>query len=101
MVERAKGVVVTVSSIATKSVYRVPYAAAKGGVNALTASLALEAGSKGVRVVAVAVGGTEAPARRVPRHPLGTPFDLPKQEQGWSPQQIGKATVRGRGWTSV
>lgn len=83
MVERGKGVIVNVSSIATRSIYRVPYAAAKGGVNALTASLAMEVASKGVRVVAVAVGGTEAPARRVPRNPMGNPFDLPEEDQAW------------------
>ena len=68
MVERGSGTIVNVSSIATRSVNRVPYAAAKGGVNALTASLAFEAAPKGVRVVATAPGGTEAPARRVPRN---------------------------------
>ena len=56
MVDRGRGTIVNVSSIATRSVNRVPYAAAKGGVNALTASLAFEAASKGVRVVATAPG---------------------------------------------
>ena len=46
---------------------RVPYAAAKGGVNALTASLAWEYAEHGIRVVATAPGGIEAPPRRVPR----------------------------------
>lgn len=99
MVERAKGVVVNVSSIATRSIYRVPYAAAKGGVNALTASLAMEAAPKGVRVVAVAVGGTEAPARRVPRNPLGNPFDLPEEDQAWYQEIIDQtrdSTYLGR-----
>ena len=68
MVERERGTIVNVSSIATRSINRVPYAAAKGGVNALTASLAFEAAPKGVRVVATAPGGTEAPQRRVPRN---------------------------------
>ena len=34
--------IVNVSSVATRGVNRVPYAAAKGGVNAITASLAME-----------------------------------------------------------
>ena len=68
MVERGSGVIVNVSSIATRSINRVPYAAAKGGVNALTASLAFEAGPKGVRVVATAPGGTDAPPRQIPRN---------------------------------
>jgi len=68
MIERKHGVIVNVSSIATRSIYRVPYAASKGGVNALTASLAFEHAADGIRVNAVATGGTEAPARRVPRN---------------------------------
>jgi dihydroxycyclohexadiene carboxylate dehydrogenase len=39
MLARDAGVIVNVSSIATRGVSRVPYAAAKGGVNAITASL--------------------------------------------------------------
>lgn len=57
-----------VSSIATKGVNRVPYAAAKGAVNALTAALAFEVGTKNIRVNAVAPGGTTAPPRKVPRN---------------------------------
>jgi dihydroxycyclohexadiene carboxylate dehydrogenase len=68
MVARGSGTIVNVSSIATRSIHRVPYAASKGGVNALTAALAFEAGAKGVRVVATAPGGTEAPPRRIPRN---------------------------------
>ncbi len=68
MIRRKKGVIVNVSSIATRSIYRVPYAAAKGGVNALTASLAMEHAAHGIRVNATAPGGTEAPPRRIPRN---------------------------------
>ena len=68
MIERRQGAIVNVSSIATRSIYRVPYAASKGGVNALTASLAFEHAEDGIRVNAVATGGTEAPERRVPRN---------------------------------
>ncbi len=68
MLQRDVGVIVNVSSIATRSVNRVPYAAAKGGVNAITASLAMETAGTGVRVVATAPGGTEAPPRRIPRN---------------------------------
>ena len=68
MLEQGAGAIVNVSSIATRSLHRVPYAAAKGGVNALTASLAFECGTRGVRVNAVAPGGTEAPPRKVPRN---------------------------------
>ncbi|MGO4156772.1 1,6-dihydroxycyclohexa-2,4-diene-1-carboxylate dehydrogenase [Cupriavidus sp. YAF13] len=68
MIARKQGVIVNVSSIATRSIYRVPYAAAKGGVNALTASLAFEHAQDGIRVNAIATGGTEAPPRKVPRN---------------------------------
>jgi dihydroxycyclohexadiene carboxylate dehydrogenase len=79
MIEQRRGAIVNVSSIATRSIYRIPYAAAKGGVNALTASLALEHAQDGIRVNAVATGGTEAPPRVVPRNPQ----PLSAQEQQW------------------
>ncbi|MHA6346332.1 benzoate diol dehydrogenase BenD [Roseivivax sp. CAU 1761] len=69
MLPREAGVIVNVSSIATRGLNRVPYAAAKGGVNAITASLAWEVAERGIRVVATAPGGTEAPPRVVPRNP--------------------------------
>jgi len=69
MLEQGSGVIVNVSSVATRGMHRVPYAAAKGGVNALTQSLAMEVAGRGVRVVATAPGGTEAPPRRVKRGP--------------------------------
>jgi dihydroxycyclohexadiene carboxylate dehydrogenase len=68
MVERKQGVIVNVSSVATRGVHRVPYSAAKGGVNALTASLAMEHTRNGIRINATAPGGTDAPTRRVPRN---------------------------------
>jgi dihydroxycyclohexadiene carboxylate dehydrogenase len=68
MIERQQGAIVNVSSIATRSIHRIPYAASKGGVNAMTASLAFEHAADGIRVNAVATGGTEAPPRKVPRN---------------------------------
>ena len=68
MLEQGGGAIVNVSSIATRSINRVPYGAAKGGVNALTACLAFENAQRGIRVNATAPGGTEAPPRRVPRN---------------------------------
>lgn len=68
MLEAGGGVIVNVSSVATRGVNRVPYAAAKGGVNAITACLAMEYAEHGIRVCATAPGGTEAPPRRVPRN---------------------------------
>jgi len=68
MVKKKKGTIVNVSSIATRSVNRVPYAAAKGGVNAATLSIAMEHTKNGIRINACAPGGTEAPPRKVPRN---------------------------------
>jgi dihydroxycyclohexadiene carboxylate dehydrogenase len=68
MLEQGGGAIVNVSSIATRSINRVPYGAAKGGVNALTACLAFENAQRGIRVNATAPGGTEAPPRRIPRN---------------------------------
>ena len=79
MVAAQAGVIVNVSSVATRGIYRIPYSAAKGGVNALTASLALEHAQDGIRVNAVATGGTDAPPRKVPRNPK----PLSDQEQVW------------------
>src|SRR5699024_2583335 len=67
MVSAGAGTIVNVSSVATRGVNRVPYAASKGGVNGLTSALALEAAPHGVRVVATAPGGTLAPERRISR----------------------------------
>ncbi len=89
MLEQRRGTIVNVSSVATRSVNRVPYAAAKGGVNALTASLAFEVAGQGIRVVATAPGGTEAPERRIPRGPT---TEKTEQEKAWY-QQIVDQTV--------
>ena len=80
MVEQGSGVIVNVSSAATRGIHRIPYSAAKGGINAVTASLAFEYADAGIRVVATAPGGTEAPPRRVSR---GTPEPRNEQEQAW------------------
>lgn len=91
MLAVSNGVIVNVSSIATRSLNRVPYAAAKGGVNAITASLAWELAERGIRVVATAPGGTEAPPRAVPRNPN----EQSAQEKVWY-QQIVDQTVNSR-----
>jgi len=80
MVDRGHGVIVNVSSAATKGIHRIPYSAAKGGINAITASLAMEYAGDGIRVVATAPGGTAAPARRISR---GTPEPRTETERAW------------------
>ncbi|MFC6668781.1 1,6-dihydroxycyclohexa-2,4-diene-1-carboxylate dehydrogenase [Marinobacterium aestuariivivens] len=84
MLERQAGVIVNVSSIATRSLNRVPYGAAKGGVNALTACLAWENGERGIRVNAVAPGGTDVGERRIPRNSK----PMSEQEKGWYRQIV-------------
>lgn len=88
LIEQQGGTIVNVSSVATRGVNRVPYAASKGGVNAITASLALEVAQYGIRVVATAPGGTEAPARKIARGPSAQD----EQEKAWY-QQIVDQTV--------
>ncbi|MCD2263743.1 1,6-dihydroxycyclohexa-2,4-diene-1-carboxylate dehydrogenase [Dietzia aurantiaca] len=95
MVDRGVGTIVNVSSVATRGVNRVPYAASKGGVNGLTSALALEAAPHGVRVVATAPGGTLAPERRVSRGGDART----EQEKAWYSQivdQTVESTALGR-----
>jgi len=89
MIAARAGSIVNVSSVATRGIYRVPYSAAKGGVNALTASLAMEHAQDGIRVNAVATGGTEAPPRKVPRNPA----PLSEREQVWYQGIVDQTTA--------
>ncbi len=84
MLTQGRGTIVNVSSNATRGIRRVPYSAAKGGVNALTQSLAMEYGERNIRVVAAAPGGTEAPPRRVPRNAAGDT----DQEKAWMSEAV-------------
>ncbi|MBP6181045.1 benzoate diol dehydrogenase BenD [Flavobacterium sp.] len=88
MLDQKAGVIVNVSSVATRGINRVPYAAAKGGVNALTAAMAFEYAEKNIRVNAVAPGGTEAPERLIPRNE--TPDS--EQEKIWR-QEVANQTT--------
>jgi dihydroxycyclohexadiene carboxylate dehydrogenase len=88
MVQAGSGAIVNVSSVATRGINRVPYGAAKGGVNAITACLAVEYAQHGIRVCGVAPGGTEAPPRRIPRNAV----QPTEQEARWY-QEIVDQTV--------
>ena len=90
MLKHQYGVIVNVSSIATRGINRIPYSAAKGGVNALTASLAFEHAKNGIRVNAIATGGTDAPPRKVPRN--STP--LSEDEKVWMQQVVDQTKER-------
>lgn len=67
MLGQGRGSIVNVGSNSPRGIYRVAYAAAKGGVFALTTSLAREVARKGVRVNCVAPGATRVEDRTVPR----------------------------------
>ncbi|MBS97123.1 MAG: 1,6-dihydroxycyclohexa-2,4-diene-1-carboxylate dehydrogenase [Oceanospirillaceae bacterium] len=88
MQANGSGSIVNVSSIATRGLNRVPYAAAKGGVNAMTVCMAYENACHGIRVNAVAPGGTDVGERRIPRNTA----EQSEQEQVWY-QQIIDQTI--------
>ena len=88
LLARGGGTIVNISSNATRGIHRVPYSAAKGGVNALTQSLAMEYAAHNIRVVAAAPGGTQAPPRRVARNPDGDSAD----EQRWMAEAVRQVT---------
>ena len=90
MIKNQKGSIVNVSSIATRGINRVPYSASKGGVNGLTAALAFEHAKDGIRVNAVATGGTEAPPRKVPRNAK----PLTDNEKTWMQQVVDQTIDR-------
>jgi len=90
MIKNQKGTIVNVSSIATRGINRVPYSASKGGVNGLTASLAFEHAKDGIRVNAIATGGTEAPPRKVPRN--ANP--LTESEKQWMQEVVDQTIDR-------
>ncbi|PRX26607.1 dihydroxycyclohexadiene carboxylate dehydrogenase [Paraburkholderia sp. BL18I3N2] len=88
LLQRGRGTIVNVSSNATRGIRRVPYSAAKGGVNAMTQSLAMEYAEHNIRVVATAPGGTDAPLRRVPRNAVGDS----EQEKIWMGEAVKQVT---------
>ncbi len=88
LLQAGAGTIVNVSSNATRGIHRVPYSAAKGGINAVTQSLAMEYAAHNIRVVATAPGGTSAPPRRIPRNAEGDTA----QEQAWMAQVVQQVT---------
>lgn len=88
MLGQGAGTIVNLSSNATRGIRRVPYSAAKGGINGLTQALAMEYAEAGIRVVATAPGGTSAPPRRVARNSEGDNA----QEQAWMAEAVAQVT---------
>ena len=87
MKRRGCGTIVNVSSVATTGILRGPYSAAKGGVNALTRSLAMECAQFGIRVNATAPGGTDVGTRLIPRDQQDQNLVDPRRDM-WSRQVI-------------
>lgn len=77
---QGRGSIVNVGSAVTHGgLYRVPYAAAKGGVHAMSLCMASELGDCGVRVNCVAPGGMDNAGRVIPRNPA----PQSEQEKQW------------------
>jgi NAD(P)-dependent dehydrogenase (short-subunit alcohol dehydrogenase family) len=71
MMQQRAGSIVNVGSQSTRGLYRLPYAASKGGILAMTKVLAMEYGRHGIRINVVAPGGTDIADRVTPRGYLG------------------------------
>jgi dihydroxycyclohexadiene carboxylate dehydrogenase len=67
MMEQRSGSIVNLGSQSIRGLFRLPYAASKGGILALTTVLAKEYGRYGVRINTVSPGGTEIRDRVTPR----------------------------------
>jgi NAD(P)-dependent dehydrogenase (short-subunit alcohol dehydrogenase family) len=70
MMEQRAGSIVNVGSQSPRGLYRLPYAASKGGILALGKVLAMEYGRYGIRINTMAPGGTEIDDRVTPRQLL-------------------------------
>ena len=81
-VQRRSGAIVNVGSTATRGIFRVPYTASKGGVHALTVAMAYELAEHGVRVNAIAPGGTDVGQRAIPRNTV----PMSEQDMAWGRQ---------------
>jgi dihydroxycyclohexadiene carboxylate dehydrogenase len=90
MRRQGSGSIVNVGSPVTRGgVYRVPYAASKGGVHAMTVCMANELGDCGVRVNCVAPGAMDNADRVVARNPA----PLSESEKGWVADMYGRTVA--------
>jgi dihydroxycyclohexadiene carboxylate dehydrogenase len=85
MMKQQSGSIVNLGSQSTRGLYRLPYAASKGGILALTKVLAMEYGRYGIRINAMAPGGTEISDRVTPRQYInsGLTVDEPGDEAAY------------------
>jgi dihydroxycyclohexadiene carboxylate dehydrogenase len=67
MMQQRSGSIVNLGSQSIRGLFRLPYAASKGGILALTTVLAKEYGRYGIRINTVSPGGTEIADRVTPR----------------------------------
>ena len=84
MMAQRSGSIVNLGSQSPRGLYRLPYAASKGGILALSKVLAMEYGRYGIRINTMAPGGTEISDRVTPRQ-----FIRP----GVMAEDIGKAAA--------
>jgi NAD(P)-dependent dehydrogenase (short-subunit alcohol dehydrogenase family) len=85
MMKQQSGSIVNLGSQSTRGLYRLPYAASKGGILALTKVLAMEYGRHGIRINAMAPGGTEISDRVTSRQFInpGLTVDEPADEAAY------------------
>lgn len=99
MIEQGKGAIVNISSSASTGPlpWAVPYAAAKAGLNNLTATMAAALTGQGIRVNALVVGGvrTEFMVEEIHRHGMSIDEMGTKNAMGrvGRPEEIGYAAL--------
>jgi NAD(P)-dependent dehydrogenase (short-subunit alcohol dehydrogenase family) len=91
MMKQQSGSIVNLGSQSTRGLYRLPYATSKGGILALTKVMAMEYGRYGIRINAMAPGGTEISDRVVPRQFIkpGVTVDEPEAEGEYRREMAG------------
>ena len=71
MMQQRAGSIVNLGSQSVRGLYRLPYAASKGGILALTKVLAMEYGRHGIRINTLSPGGTDITDRITSRGFMG------------------------------
>jgi NAD(P)-dependent dehydrogenase (short-subunit alcohol dehydrogenase family) len=90
MMKQQSGSIINVGSQSTRGLYRLPYATSKGGILALTKVLAMEYGRHGIRINAMAPGGTDIADRVVPRQFIkpGVTVEEPEDEASYRREMV-------------
>jgi NAD(P)-dependent dehydrogenase (short-subunit alcohol dehydrogenase family) len=90
MMKQQSGSIINVGSQSTRGLYRLPYATSKGGILALTKVLAMEYGRHGIRINAMAPGGTDISDRVVPRQFIkpGVTVEEPDDEAAYRREMV-------------